>query len=222
MRFRQLPDGRVFVPSRGNPPKAPEGYIAEPGNPFMFRPATTVTNEEESLQELYQHLYEDPMLCYGRADMRRCPGVRFYPEYKHYLVDPIFDFGSGTGDTVFFLRKEGYTATGMDQVQLDNGMLVGNICEPFTLDTTHTALCIDVFEHILDVELEGLMKNMAQAKRQVISVHTGPGRERGCKMDLHINRKSFEQWKQFLSTTFEIKEFRQLGKQRGIFFCIPR
>jgi len=216
MRFRKLPDGRLFVPSRGNPPKAPEGYTAEPGNPFMFRPTGTVTNEESSMQELYQHLYEDPMLCYGQAGMRRCPGVRFYPEYKDYLKGRVFDFGSGTGDTVRYLRNEGWDAEGMDQVSLDNGMLVGNICEPQTVEGFDTAICIDVFEHILDDELRVLMENMKQMSRQIISVHTGPGRERGCKTDLHINRKSFKAWREFLD--FEIVEFRQLGKQRGIFF----
>lgn len=192
--------------------------MAEPGNPFMFRPIGKVTNEEETLQELYQHLYEDPMLCYGQAGMRRCPGVRFYPEYQDYLKGRIFDFGSGTGDTVRHLRSEGWDAEGMDQVSLDNGMLVGNICEPQNIEGFDTAICIDVFEHILDDELRVLMKNMKQCERQIISVHTGPGRERGCKIDLHINRKSFDAWKMFLGKMFTIIEFRQLGKQRGIFF----
>ena len=113
---------------------------------------------------------------------------------------------------------------GIDQVDLNNEMLVGNICEPLHIHTPgyKTAMCIDVFEHILDHELQGLMDNMVQSERQIISVHTGTGRERGCKIDLHINRKTFQQWRQFLSTSFNIKEFKQLGKQRGIFFCTPK
>lgn len=222
MRFRYLPDGRMFVPARGNPPKAPEGYTVDPSNPFMFRPHSKVTNEEATFQELYQHLYEDPMLNYGQAEMRRCPGVRFFPEYKDYLEGKIFDFGSGTGDTVQMLRREGYYAIGMDQVNLGNGMAVGNICEPQTIVGFQTAICIDVFEHIYDEELLVLMDNMLQCPKQIISVHTGPGRERGCKIDLHINKKTFAEWKVFLETKFIVKEFRQLGKQRGLFFCYTR
>lgn len=216
----------MFVPSRGRPPEPPEGYIRDPGNPFMFRPMTTITNQEDTLQELYQHLYEDPMLNYGRASMRRCPGVKFYPEYKDWLVPPVFDFGCGRGDTVRHLQAEGYKAWGMDQIDLraeGSDMLIGDITKPFELtEVYNTALCIDVFEHILDADLRGLMQNMAQCKRQVISVHTGPAFERGCKTDLHINKKSFQGWREFLSQVFEVKEFRQLGKRRGLFLCLTR
>ena len=223
MRFRHLPDGRMFVPARGNPPKPPEGYITDPGNKYVFRPIGTVTNKEETLKELYQHLYEDPMLNYGRASMRRCPGVKFYEFYKDFLKGRIFDFGCGRGDTVALLEKEGYEAWGMDQIDLGSGMLIGDITAPFgTSEHYETALCMDVFEHILDADLKGLMENMAQCDRQIISVHTGSAFEAGCKTDLHINKKPFKAWREFLETVFDVKEFRQLGKRRGIFLCVTR
>jgi len=103
----------------------------------------------------------------------------------------MFDFGSGSGDTVAAIRKAGFEAIGMDQVDLDNGMLVGDITAPLEGHEFRTAVCIDVFEHILDEGLEGLIANMKKAERQVIGVsselskNTGPGGE-----VLHINIKT--------------------------------
>ena len=36
--MRVLPSGTIIYPNRGNPPKVPDGYIADPGNPFQFKP----------------------------------------------------------------------------------------------------------------------------------------------------------------------------------------
>jgi hypothetical protein len=218
-RFRETGDGRIFVPSRGNPPAAPEGYVTDPQNPYMFRPKSVVTNKEKSAQELYQHLYEDGWLNYGSAKHNRCPGVKFFPIYKRWLEGKVIDLGSGRGDTVFKLREEGFEADGIDQVDLDNGMKVDDITKVQDLHAYTTSICIDVFEHLEDRDLLPLLENMAQTKKQVITVHTGPAYEVGCKTDLHINKKSFEQWRTFINQTLNVVEFQQTGKQRGIFFC---
>jgi len=36
--MRVLPSGTIIYPNRGNPPKVPDGYIADPGNPYILRP----------------------------------------------------------------------------------------------------------------------------------------------------------------------------------------
>ena len=38
MRFRHAPDGRLWAPVRGRPPKAPEGYVRDPKDKFCFIP----------------------------------------------------------------------------------------------------------------------------------------------------------------------------------------
>jgi hypothetical protein len=221
----------MFVPARGKPPAVPEGYIRDPGNPYMMRPKPTVTNQEATDRELYQHLYEDRMLNYGSAAHNRCPGVKFFADYEYYLEGPVFDWGCGRGDTVALLREHGHYATGMDQIDLDNEMLVGDITQPQIVmheGSSHsvpykTALCIDVFEHLADEDLEGLIANMLTSEKQIISVHTGTAYEPGCKKNLHINRKSFVDWHAFLeSQGLEIVRFLQLGKRRGIYFCTGR
>lgn len=219
-KFRTLPDGRVFVPSRGRPPEAPEGYQVDPRNPYMFRPTSPITNKEETDRELYQHLYEDRMLNYGSSKHNRCPGVKFFEFYGDALVSPVFDFGCGRGDTVYFLREQGLMVEGVDQIKLDNGMQVADITQPMILPpATQTALCMDVFEHLTDKDLAGLIANMKQCPFQIISVHNGPAYEIGCKKDLHINKKSFEDWQDFLKGFgLEITRFKQLGKRRAIFF----
>lgn len=220
-RFRTLPDGRLFVPARGQPPEPPEGYVVDPRNPYMFRPISPITNKEETDKELYQHLYEDRMLNYGSAEHNRCPGVKFYQYYSKDLVSPVFDFGCGRGDTVHFLRKHGFESVGADQIDLDNDMHVADIIRPMTLQLgSRTALCLDVFEHLLDSDLKGLITNMLLCEKQIISVHNGSAYEIGCKKDLHINKKSFENWELFLTANgLNVTRFHQLGKRRGIFFC---
>jgi hypothetical protein len=50
IRFRKLPDGTLFVPQRGTPPEAPEGYEAVAGNPYTFvkkMPACKYRGEEK-------------------------------------------------------------------------------------------------------------------------------------------------------------------------------
>ena len=219
IRFRHLPDGRMFVPSRGQPPEPPPGYVRDPRNKYMFRPVSAITNEETSMRELYQHLYDDRMLCYGSAKHNRCPGVKFYKFYKNALKGKIIDLGCGRGDTVHMLWAEGYDAAGIDQVDLDNGMTVGDITEPLDLSSYDTSLCIDVFEHLEDEALAKVLVNMAATKTQIISVHTGRAFEIGCKTDLHPNKKTFAEWDRFISAYLTITRFYEIGKRRGIYFC---
>jgi hypothetical protein len=218
-RFRETGDGRIFVPHRGTPPPAPEGYVALPHDPYMFRPISPITNEEATERELYQHLYEDGMLNYGSAKHNRCPGVKFFEYYKHWLKGKVFDLGCGRGDTVRHIRDAGFEADGLDQVDLDNDMLVGDITKPVSLKNYDTSICIDVFEHLKDIDLDGVLENMQQTEQQVISVHTGPAFEIGCTTDLHINKKTFDSWRSFIERKLKVVEFKQLGRQRGLFFC---
>lgn len=222
-RFRPIGDGRLFVPSRGQPPEPPEGYERDTKNPYMFRPKGTITNKETTDRELYQNLYDDPMLHYGSSEHNRCPGIKMFSEYAGWLQGAVIDLGCGRGDTVMHLREEGfYDAQGIDQISLANDMLVGDITQPQNLMMFGTSICIDVFEHIDDQGLFGLLDNMSQTKRQVISVHIGPAYERGCKKDLHINKKPFIEWHAFISKFLNVVTFTDLGKQRGIYLCTSR
>ena len=185
----------------------------------MFRPISPITNHESTDRELYQHLYEDGMLNYGSAAHRRCPGVKFYEFYKDELTSPVFDFGCGRGDTVRFLKEKGFEAHGADQIDLENEMDIADITKPMTIDA-ETALCLDVFEHLSDEDLKGLIKNMLKCSKQIISVHNGPAFEIGCDKGLHINKKTFQAWRIFLTSEgLVVGTFKQLGRQRGLFFC---
>ena len=37
MGFRRGPDGELFVPVRGKPPAAPDGYEPDPNDPYRFQ-----------------------------------------------------------------------------------------------------------------------------------------------------------------------------------------
>ena len=172
-------------------------------------------------QQAYQHLYTKTR--YGKASKNACPGFRYLPQYEDWLIGSVFDFGSGSGDTVAAIRKAGFEAIGMDQVDLDNGMLVGDITAPLEGHEFRTAVCIDVFEHILDEGLEGLIANMKKAERQVIGVsselskNTGPDGE-----VLHINIKTLPEWVAFLERDFVIHKTINQGPKRCLYLTAIR
>lgn len=169
--------------------------------------------------ELYQKLYDNKERHYGVAAYNRCPGVRHIPRYKHWLRGNIIDIGCGTGDTVNAVRALGFVCSGIDQISNNPDMIVGDVTIPIEgIDKFDTAVCMDVVEHILDGELKGMFDNLSKVKRQVISIHNGPSTE-GHGIELHVNRKPFEDWRNILSLTFNIKEEIELQKVQHLYLC---
>ena len=170
-------------------------------------------------KKIYQWLYEREDLHYGQAKYDRCPGVRYIPKYKKWLEGKIIDFGCGTGDTVKELRKLGYEADGIDQIKLPFGMMYGDITKP-NIYNYDTAICIDVFEHIDDEGLEGLLYNMKQCKKQIINVHVKETKSKGPEgEELHINIKTFDEWEKFIKKHLKVNEIIDQGKRRRMFLC---
>ena len=172
----------------------------------------------ENLREIYQKLYA-PGSSYGRQQHNACPGTKCYKYYKDWLIDPIFDFGSGSGDTVRYLREKGHQADGMDWVECESGCFVGDITQPLGVSGFKTAISIDVFEHIADEDLKGLCKNMAQCERQIITVYDDHDIRDG--IELHINMKTFDEWKSFLSEWFNIIHEQGLNAHRMLYVAEP-
>jgi len=179
-----------------------------------------LTSEESLI--LYQALYDDKNLNYGNAHMERCPGTGFYPHYKDWLVNPIIDLGCGRGHTVELMVKDGYKATGIDQIECHPDMLVGDITSKMDLASWTTALCIDVFEHLYDEQLDTVMLNMQVCDYQIISVANMETSEHGFGVNLHVNIKSMEEWYDLLNRYFVVKDEYIRGPNRKLFYCERR
>ena len=151
----------------------------------------------------YQQIYTDEDW-YGNAHQGRCPGNRLYPQYKDWLVGKILDIGCGRGHTVELLRREGFICDGIDQININQNMMVGDITKPLCIDGEDytTCLCIDVIEHIPDDILDGLFDNFKLFDKQIFSIHNGPSVYKG--EELHVNRKPFDEWRSKLSQHFNI------------------
>jgi SAM-dependent methyltransferase len=164
--------------------------------------STKSSTESIDTSALYQKIYdENPW--YGDADQGRCPGVRLLPKYRDWLIGPVLDLGCGRGHTVEHLRKLGFEAAGIDQIQSHPAMRVGNITQPIQdITSFNSVVCIDCIEHLYEDQVLGLFENMKQVQRQAFSIHIGEST--GTGQELHVNRKSFSQWSELVCEHFEI------------------
>jgi hypothetical protein len=172
---------------------------------------------EESGHIDYQEIY-DKNSWYGNAEEGRCPGVRLLPKYIHWLSDKVVDLGCGRGGTAMAIRKMGLSCDGIDMIKCHPDMKVGDITKPLDLSEYSTAICMDVFEHIPDTPLIGLMENMAKVDRCAFSIHNGPS-SAGNGVELHVNRKLFEDWRPILRKYFDIVEEVRIKGDQFLFIC---
>ena len=164
---------------------------------------------------LYQKIYdENPW--YGDAEEGRCPGVRLLPEYREWLLEPILDMGCGRGQTVEHLRGMGLQAEGIDQIRKNPQMRVGDITKPIAdMGTFNSVVCIDCIEHLYEDQVLGLFENMKQVKRQAFSIHNGEST--GTGQELHVNRRSFQDWAILIRKHFDIAAAIEVHKEQMLY-----
>ena len=164
---------------------------------------------------LYQKIYDDNPW-YGNAVEGRCPGVRLMPQYMDWLTGRVIDLGCGRGQTVEKLREMGFEAEGIDQIKKHPGMRVGDITQPIDdISKFDSAVCVDCIEHLYDHQVEGLFANMKQVKRQAFSIHNGEST--GTGQELHVNRRSFDQWRSMIKSHFSISEEIELHDNQMLY-----
>ena len=169
-----------------------------------------------TFKDTYTKLYADKSLHYGSAAHNRCPGVRYLPKYSHWLQGSILDLGCGNGDTVTLLRSKGFDAYGLDQIPPTKPYCYeGDITE--RVAAYGTVICIDVLEHIPDSSVGWLLKNIGAAEHNVVTIHNGPSFERGCDMDLHVNKKPAEEWQKVFEEHWKVNEILTLAPHRFMF-----
>ena len=136
--------------------------------PLLTQPAAANSNAASkpskvqlpspSSAALYQKIYdENPW--YGDADQGRCPGVRLLPQYQDWLLEPVMDLGCGRGQAVTALRQLGLQASGVDQIESNPEMQVGDITQPIeNLEMFSSVVCVDCIEHLYDDQVAGLFE----------------------------------------------------------------
>lgn len=158
-------------------------------------------------KEIYTEVYEKSKW-YGEIDFEGknyCPGHRLLPLYIEWLIAPVVDLGCGRGHVVEALNEKGIKTFGMDIVEFKKKRIIcGDITKPLTLEHYNSCICMDVIEHIDDETLKGLFANMRRVKRQAFSIANGSSFHWG--KELHVNRKSFDDWDIIIAEMFIIKE----------------
>jgi len=82
-------------------------------------------------------------------------------------------------------------------------MRVGDITKPIPdIGLFESCICVDCIEHLYEDQVLGLFENMKQVKRQAFSIHNGEST--GTGQELHVNRKSFQDWAILIRKHFDI------------------
>lgn len=171
--------------------------------------------KQEFDANFFQKVYEEQDW-YGNASAGRCPAMRLFPLYEKYIDGVVLDVGCGRGDVVKLLRSKGFKADGIDQINLDNGMIVGSILEPFEDHKYDTMICIDVIEHIEKEYEDILFENLSKSKTQIFSIHNGPAIHKSGQ-DIHVNKRSFPDWAEKIKEFFVIKNTIQIHPQQVLY-----
>jgi SAM-dependent methyltransferase len=169
--------------------------------------------------DFFQKVYEEEDW-YGNAAAGRCPGTRLFPLYERNIEGKVLDVGCGRGDVVNLLRSKGFEADGIDQINLDNGMIVGSILEPFEDGKYDTMICIDVIEHIEKEYEDILFENLSKSKTQIFAIHNGPSITKG--EDIHVNKRSWSEWQEKIETLFEIKRKIRIHAEQYLYVTEPK
>lgn len=180
-------------------------------------------NEQSIIDSvLYERVYEE-IDGYGVAEQNHCPGLRLYPHYKDHLTGKIIDLGSGTGETVEYYRKLKYEAHGLDWIEPRNKFCKkANITLTCKLHRYQTATCFDVIEHLTNGQVIGLFKNMMACDNQIFSIANSPSiavLKDNTKIDLHINKKSFETWRGIILNYFNIIREIPIKNHHRLYIC---
>jgi cyclopropane fatty-acyl-phospholipid synthase-like methyltransferase len=173
------------------------------------------------MRDIYQDLYITTD--YGLSSAGKCPGMRFYPHYRNFIIGSVLDYGCGRGETVEFLQKKGVEALGVDYIDLDNGMLVADITQKIDLYGYKTGICCDVLEHLTEAEIDSFIeKNLKKHERCIISIHTGRSYDKKHSVELHLTQKPVEWWEGKLLKHFSIEKRVCVQPQRWLIIGTKR
>ena len=125
------------------------------------------------------------------------------------------------------LRDHGIEAEGIDwikpRVAMESSGFIreGDITEPVDAPGFLSALCIDVIEHIEQPGVLGLLGNLSRFKRQVITINNASSVNTidGRRVELHVNRRSFEEWRDILDEYVEVMEEKNLHENQRLYLC---
>lgn len=170
------------------------------------------------MKDIYEKLYKTTG--YGN-DKKSSPGCYFLDNYRDWIVYPAIDIGCGAGLLVQALRAQGNVIDGIDYIDLNNGMIVGDATVEQDFSAYTTTICCDVFEHIVPgLEIQ-LITNMSKSERQVISIHNGPSTKYDGK-DLHINIRTWDEWEKLLKEKLKIKEKISISENQTLYLCLTK
>ena len=166
-------------------------------------------------KQLYQRIYEENEW-YADGHQNRSPGVRLLPKYQDWLISPVLDLGCGRGHAVEKLQSAGFQAEGIDQIEINDQMRVGDISKPVSdVGKFNSVVCIDCIEHMNDDQVLGLFANMKKVKHQAFSIHNGEST--GTGQELHVNRKPFDQWYELIDQHFDIEEVIEIHPMQMLY-----
>lgn len=155
----------------------------------------------------YPTVYADP--AYRMGDARRAAAER----ELHGLTGSLLDVGCGRGEVLEIARRQGLgpvkgtevvpALVGGDVVRAEAHAL------PFPDDAFDHVTCFDVLEHLTPADTEPVLRELARVARKTITVTAADYPHEWGGVDLHVNRRPYEEWDRLLRANFA--DVQQLG-----------
>lgn len=182
----------------------------------------------DPMAKLYDDLYNKTE--YGKDGA----ALKNFHFFEKWIDPPFADVGCGRGNLVKRAKLKGQSAHGYDiisgrfQFQSPEALKMygehfsyeTDITKPLDLSKYTTAICIDVLEHITEKAIPQVLKNLATAEKQVISVADIP--DKSTDGLLHITVKPFDWWAEQIVQQMEIIDTLDVEKWHRFYFTRRR
>lgn len=178
----------------------------------------------DPMAKLYDDLYNKTE--YGKDGA----ALKNFHFFERWIEPPFADVGCGRGNIVKRARDKGIQAHGYDIISgrfmfqsaealSRYGALFSyetDITKHLDLSKYKTAICIDVLEHIPEKAIPQVLKNLATAEKQVISVATIP--DKSTDGILHVTVKPFTWWDSIISEHMDIIDTLDVEEWHRFYF----
>ena len=176
-----------------------------------------MSNPQQQEIEKYKQVYQHEN--YRMGDARRLyaeQNVRSATD----CCDTYLDVGCGRGEMVRFAENLGYHAIGLEAVDYltsKDKVFEGLAWDmPFKDNSFDLVTMFDVIEHLLPEDTERTLAELRRVAGKQLFITAANYSSKSLGVELHVNRRSYEEWDKILRKAFEGDHVEWLPRKHGI------